>query len=349
VEISEPRRKSPSPQPIQLSQTGQVPKRTALSDQRSFPPSTTGSAESQSKSQIAIAQPQPADAGATGMPFFRPQDLGPQVPEAGDFPFNVPREVVAFGADLITQRMEVGLHSHRKAELVLTLRGVVTCEAEQGVWIAPPRCAVWIPSGVPHGITLAGDVELYCLFVEPDAAPTLPTHCSTLSISPLLRHLLIGAARLPELYDVDGPDGRLVTVLLDQLAVAPIEDLNIPMPDNLKLRAIAAAIIADPADRATIDVWGQRVGISPRTLTRLLQRETGMSFGRWRQRLHIVMALQRLAQGASVQSVALDLGYESSSAFVTMFRKALGKSPTRYLAEGDLASFGALDEDIAGQ
>lgn len=58
-----------------------------------------------------------------------------------------------------------------------------------------------------------------------------------------------------------------------------------------------------------------------------------MSFGRWRQQLTIMLALQRMATGASIQSVALDLGYESAGSFVTMFRKALGTSPGRYMAE----------------
>ena len=31
--------------------------------------------------------------------------------------------------------------------------------------------------------------------------------------------------------------------------------------------------------------------------------------------------------------MAYDLGYEGASAFVTMFRKALGKPPGRYFAE----------------
>jgi AraC-like DNA-binding protein len=109
------------------------------------------------------------------------------------------------------------------------------------------------------------------------------------------------------------------------------------MPANAKLRQIAAAMMADPSDRATIDEWGRRMAVAPRTLTRALSRETGMSFGRWRQQLHILIALQRLDQGASVQTVALDLGYEGASAFVTMFRKALGKPPARYLAERRIA------------
>ncbi|MGV6876287.1 AraC family transcriptional regulator [Pseudochelatococcus sp. B33] len=247
--------------------------------------------------------------------------------------FDIPRDVIAFGADLIAPRIEVGLHDHRRAELLLTLRGAVTCEAEQGVWIAPPHCAVWIPGDLPHNVTLIGDVELYCLFIEPEAVPTLPRHCSILVVSPLLKQLVLRAAQLPELYDVDGPDGRLIAVLLDQLAAAAPEPLDVPMPSTPRLKTIADAIIENPRDRSTIEAWSTRLGVAPRTLTRMLERETGMSFGRWRQRLHIVIALQRLAQGASVQTVALDLGYEETSSFVTMFRKALGKPPRRYLAE----------------
>jgi AraC-like DNA-binding protein len=39
-----------------------------------------------------------------------------------------------------------------------------------------------------------------------------------------------------------------------------------------------------------------------------------------------------MAEGVSVQQAAGDLGYESVGSFVTMFRKALGTSPGRYMA-----------------
>lgn len=58
-----------------------------------------------------------------------------------------------------------------------------------------------------------------------------------------------------------------------------------------------------------------------------------MSFGQWRRQLHIILSLRRLSQGDSVQTVALELGYESASGFVTMFRKTMGKPPARYLLE----------------
>lgn len=271
------------------------------------------------------------------MPFYRidEDDLRPD----DDFnPGDVPRAVAAFGGYMITKGMEMAVHAHRKAELVLTLRGVVRCEADRGVWIVPPRSALWIPGNVPHSVTVAGNVEVYCLFVEPDAAPALPGQCCTLSVSPLLERLLMHVTRMPALYDPDSADGRIATVLLDQLSLSQIEKSNFPMPADDKLRRIAGAMMANPSDRATIDEWSRRMAIAPRTLTRALKRETGMSFGRWRQQLHILIALERLDQGASVHAVALDLGYEGASAFVTMFRKALGKPPGRYLAERRIAA-----------
>ena len=82
-----------------------------------------------------------------------------------------------------------------------------------------------------------------------------------------------------------------------------------------------------------MDVWARRAGLSERTLARLIARETGMSFSRWRQQLGVMLAVKWLAGGASIQEVAQDLGYESMPSFVTMFRKAIGVSPGRYMAE----------------
>ena len=92
-------------------------------------------------------------------------------------------------------------------------------------------------------------------------------------------------------------------------------------------------MMAAPAERGTLDAWARRAGLSERTLARLIHRETGMSFGRWRQQLGVMLAIKWLAGGASIQQVAADLGYESVPSFVTMFRKALGTSPGRYMAE----------------
>ena len=112
----------------------------------------------------------------------------------------VPRPVMAVGRSFMigTGGMEVDAHHHRKAQLIYMARGVLTCEVSQGLWIVPPQCAVWIPGGTRHSVKGVGTIDVYGLFVEPASAPTLPDACCTVSVSPLLRELLLRCARFPD-------------------------------------------------------------------------------------------------------------------------------------------------------
>jgi AraC-like DNA-binding protein len=146
----------------------------------------------------------------------------------------------------------------------------------------------------------------------------------------LLRELILRAMELPLLYDRNGPEGRLIRLILDEIRVLPILPLHLPVPSEPRLAKICRALLDHPEDRREIEVWGRIVGASGRTLARLFQREIGMSFGAWRQQARLIEALARLGTGEPVTTVALDLGYESPSAFTAMFRRSLGVTPSRY-------------------
>lgn len=121
-------------------------------------------------------------------------------------------------------------------------------------------------------------------------------------------------------------------MILDELMQSPVNSLNLPMPSDPRLRRIARELMQDSSNRLTAAEWASRVGMSERTMFRLMSLETGMTFGRWKRQLHILLALERLADGDAVQTIALDLGYESASSFITMFRKTFGISPTKFIA-----------------
>ncbi|MBB5684884.1 AraC family transcriptional regulator [Sphingobium boeckii] len=249
-------------------------------------------------------------------------------------PDDVPRPIVAFGAQMSdADGFELEPHRHRKGQMLLVQRGALSCEAEGGLWIVPPRSAIWIPGGALHAIRATGALEGYNAFVDPAMGGQLPQACCAVSVTPLLRELLARAAHLPYLYEEDGANARLVAVLLDELAAAQVENLHLPMPSDPRLCKVVDEMMASPADRGSLKIWAQRAAMSERSLERLINRQTGMSFGRWRQQLGVVLAVKWLAGGASIQQVAGDLGYESVPSFVTMFRKALGTSPGRYMAE----------------
>ena len=251
----------------------------------------------------------------------------------GHWKTTVARPANAIGLSMIAGGFESELHTHEESQLLYVVRGEVTCEAANALWIVPPSSALWIRSQVIHKIRARAPLEAYSLFLVPDAAPHQARDCGSVFVTPLLRELLLRLATRPAHYDLEGPDARLVSVLLDELAASAIENHRLPMPADPRLRRLADAMIAHPADNATMTTWAKRVGASERTLHRLLVQETGLSFGRWRQQLHIVLALQQLSRGAKVQSVATDLGYESASSFVTMFGRLLGASPARYMAQ----------------
>jgi AraC-like DNA-binding protein len=256
----------------------------------------------------------------------------PKVPTS-EMPWGEPFTGPVDAVELIKKGFELAPHCHHEAQLMLVVRGLVTCEVASGLWMVPPQCALWIPACMTHSMRGVGDLQLYCVYVDPKLAESLPRECCVLTVSPLLREIVIEISHSPNRSRVDGPDARLIGFMIDQLATASVERLHLPMPLDRRLRQMASRLMADPSDRTTIPEWARIVGMSERTLCRQLSKETGMSFGRWRQQFQIMLALDRLSEGDSIQTVAFALGYESSSAFVTMFRKTLGKPPLRFLAD----------------
>jgi AraC-like DNA-binding protein len=248
-------------------------------------------------------------------------------------PDEIARTVVTVGITTVTTGIELDFHSHRKAQFLLLLRGVLTCELEGGLWIVPPQSAIWIPGDASHNIKASGAIEGYNAFIDPGVAQHLPRHCCTISATPLLRELLIRSAAFPMAYPEGGMETHLAALLLDEVAAAPVGRLHLPMPTDSRLRKIVEMMMADPAGHGTMEVWARRAGLSERTLARMIAQQTGMTFGRWRQQLNIMLALRWLANGATIQQVAMDLGYENAGSFVTMFRKALGTTPGRYMSE----------------
>jgi AraC-like DNA-binding protein len=242
------------------------------------------------------------------------------------------RPIVSFCIETGQDNDELPLHSHKKGQLVVASHGSVMCRAPGGLWIVPPQGAVWIPAGVMHSNCVSDHGKVYVVFIDTQAS-MLPNTCCTFTISSLVRELIHRLSVFPPLYPVEGPTSRLGRVLLDELVQMSTEQMYLPISADSRLQHLAASLLNDPGDRSTMNELAARYAMSERTFARLVLKETGMTFGRWRRRLHILVALQRLSAGSSVQAVSLDLGYEMPSAFITMFKKAMGKSPRRFLAE----------------
>ncbi len=249
----------------------------------------------------------------------------PRSTDSADYQ-SVPRPVAAMAKSFPDGHL-IARHHHPRAQLLHAVAGLMSIETDAGTWLVPPEQALWVPAGVPHRIAVTGRLEMRTLYIRDDASAHLPEQCVVLAVSPLLRELIVRATQLPLEYDEQGPDGAVMQLILAEIQGARSLPLHLPMPRDRRLLRLCAMVQADLAATHSREHYADRVGLSPRSLTRLFRLETGMGFVEWRQKARLLAALPRLGAGEPVTSVALALGYGSPSAFAAMFRRVLGITP----------------------
>jgi len=255
---------------------------------------------------------------------------------------DTPREVVTTGNDYPPHYV-LPRHAHKRGQLLYAATGVITVITDEGSWVVPPRRAVWLPAGVSHEVRMSGVVSTLSAYVSHATAARLPGHCRVIEVSLLLHALLLEAVDLPVEYALEGRDGRVMALLLDEIAAMPALALSTPLPRDPRLSRLCRALIVAPALEVDIDAMAHKAGMSRRSFTRLFRQQTGMSFSAWRQQACLLAALTRMGNGESITGVAIELGYSSASAFTAAFRRILGAPPSRYLRSDARLSPGTME------
>ena len=222
-------------------------------------------------------------------------------------------------------------HSHPEDQLLFASEGVMTLSSKQGVWVVPPMRAVWIPAETFHSVAMSGRVSMRTLYLQPKLGRSLPQKCFVMNVTSLLRELVLHACRIGRLHKRAAAERRLIEMIIDHLKAVESVPLQLPRPVDPRAQKVVARLVASPGDHRKLERLCRECGASKRTIQRLFREETKMTFSRWRQQLRLLHAMQRLASGEKVTAAALDAGYNSTSAFISMFRKQLGKTPARYL------------------
>jgi AraC-like DNA-binding protein len=226
----------------------------------------------------------------------------------------------------------VGGHAHSRAQIIYQIMGVYRVTTELGSWVVPPNQAIWIPSFIYHEAFTNDSASALMLFVDHSCTASLPQDCMVVAVSPLLAELLVRATRYGNDYPASGKEARLVDVMLDEFGSLQPTPLHLPLANDKRLRRVMDLLLEEPADARDLDELAAICGASSRTLARLFRKETGLTFLEWRKQLRLLEAIDLLGQGRPVTQVALAMGYRSASAFIAMFRRSLGASPNRYMA-----------------
>ncbi len=224
--------------------------------------------------------------------------------------------------------MQTGWRTNARAQLIRVFDGVLSVRTEAGWWMAAPGHAVWVPAALAHELGSARALDAHVLHADAQL-PCVPAQCRVVVPDRLFDALLAEAATFGANYAPGSAEDRLVQVLVDRIGrLAPVA-LSLVSVREARIQPIAAALLANPADSRVLDELADAAGVTARTAARLFVRDTGITFGQWRQQRRLFSALEALDRGASVGEAASAVGYHDVSSFIAVFREALGATPAR--------------------
>jgi len=217
-------------------------------------------------------------------------------------------------------------HSHPVHQIVHSISGVMRVLTRDATWVVPPGRGLWVPAKAGHEIRCTSLVEMRTVYIG-GVHPAMPRDVQVVGVSPLMREIMV---RLSEGFAVNQRP-HLTALLLDEIEVMKVEPFRLPSPGDARIAKLCAGLRDDPSDRRSLTEWAKNLGFSPRSLMRRIRSQTGMSFRELRRQARVMAALERLALGQSVTSVALDVGFDSPSAFTHAFRLITGTTPRHFL------------------
>lgn len=220
-------------------------------------------------------------------------------------------------------------HAHAWGEFIYTFDGVLEVSIDQIHYLTPPPYGIWLPPHLQHSGINRHEVTHCILYVHENLCQNMPQQAGILLTAPLVPALLEHIRKHP--FSEQDPEYlRLLQVLLDALTHAELVGSYLPTTQHPALSKILSHLHAYPADNSTLQQLAEMINMTERTLARYSQKELGMSLHEWRQRLKVMKAMSMLNQGKTIENIALDLGYASSSAFIYMFKRWMHFTPDQF-------------------
>jgi AraC-like DNA-binding protein len=222
-----------------------------------------------------------------------------------------------------------GLHRHQRGQLLYTRQGCTRITLAQQLCLLPPSRAAWIPPGVSHRAVMQRSVDYRSIYLIPKLCAELPEQVCVIEVSALLRAVLEPMALADFATDwQQGKFAHLLGLCLSEIAEAAQQPMLLPLPQDKRLAPLLQTPERLPPE---LQVLEQQIGASSRTIGRIFQRETGMSYQQWRQQWRLMRAMELLATGRSLSYCAFESGFASDSAFIAFFKAMTGSTPGHWL------------------
>ncbi|MET0239273.1 MAG: AraC family transcriptional regulator [Sphingobium sp.] len=208
---------------------------------------------------------------------------------------------------------------------------MIEVEDRHGSYLLPRALAAWIPAGVAHTTSLHR-VRSGSILFAPQLIPNAGDRVRIIQVSSLMREMVVGAMRWP-LVEQQDATGQAYFKALAMLCAEWIEDeapLRLPVARDRRIMAAAAYMRTNLTHQNMAELC-QVAGASERTLRRRFQSDLGMSCEEYRRRARLLKAAALLSEGKlAIGEIAVDVGFESQSAFARAFKELTGSTPRAF-------------------
>lgn len=201
--------------------------------------------------------------------------------------------------------------------------------------IVPHNGVLYIPENTLHKSVAITDTQFMAVYLNPNIYVkkqiiNYNEIYKTCALTPLLKALILQLFNKQTNKQSEVMKNNLLRVLRDQIELAGSYEIPLLIPRDRRLLSIFTQLQEQPDLAFTLADWAIKVGASQRTLSRLCAKEFNLSFSLWRQNIRLVLSLQLLEKQISIQSIAMDLGYHSDSAYIYAFKGLFIQTPNQY-------------------
>lgn len=224
----------------------------------------------------------------------------------------------------------VVLHSHPVGVILLTVRGQVRITLKETTFAVPVSCATWMPAGTMHFVETTEGSECVCVAVNTTSPlyARLPVETSRVIVNVMTYEMIRHFARVTSDEIGEEQYEAIAKVIIGEIVAArPLPPTFAPIPEHPLLRHLVDEFAkTENLNRSNAD-WAVAVNMTERTLSRLIMRETGMTFKKWRIQICMLNSLPMVMEKMDNGTIAARLNYQRASTFIAVFKKTFGVTP----------------------
>ncbi|MGG1947966.1 AraC family transcriptional regulator [Trinickia sp. NRRL B-1857] len=220
--------------------------------------------------------------------------------------------------------------------LLYASEGAFRLETDERSWLLPSHRAAFIRANTRIRVRVAAPATSASVLFDAvdNAFPSLQDDCAVFRVTPLIREMVLYAARWNEDSSAADPAAapffQSLGYVVSEGAAQP-EALWFPRATSNDLRRALEFTLSSLAEPLSLADVATAASMSERTLNRRFAEELSMTWTEFLQRARVVHATEHVIDGRkSLATIAYDFGFASPSKFAHAFKLIHGETPRRY-------------------